>query len=220
MSALIQYPPQAAYGRALPKNKLYEHSGAGSRLRALFVAQVEQIVWQYKLAPETINLPASTDVPEIQIFTLHLKTPELDAQVLRCIDGAVPFPIVFELVWGDRRRVSAAWKRPATADATRWQASDHFTSPWLPADATREPLPVAVSLAGLYEALLRRLVPLQGREGEPLAALIDRAAQVRAKEREVAHAARKLERERQFNRRVEANAVLRQLRAELAQLTS
>jgi hypothetical protein len=29
-----------------------------TRLKDLFVEQVEQIVWQYKLAPETINLPA------------------------------------------------------------------------------------------------------------------------------------------------------------------
>ena len=37
-------------------------------MKDLFVAQVEQIVWQYKLAPETINLPATPGVPEIQVF--------------------------------------------------------------------------------------------------------------------------------------------------------
>jgi hypothetical protein len=58
----------------------------------LFVEQVEQIVWQYKLAPETINLPAKPGVPELQIFSIQLKTPELNLDVLRCIDGAVQFP--------------------------------------------------------------------------------------------------------------------------------
>ena len=57
-NALFSYPPQAAFGRTLPKNKLYEKAGANTRLKDLFVAQVDQIVWQYKLAPETINLPA------------------------------------------------------------------------------------------------------------------------------------------------------------------
>ena len=58
MSALFAYPKQAEFGRVLPKNKIYEHSGANTRLKELFVEQVEQIVWRYKLAPETINLAA------------------------------------------------------------------------------------------------------------------------------------------------------------------
>ena len=51
MSALFAYPKQAEFGRVLPKNKIYEHSGANTRLKDLFVEQVEQIVWRYKLAP-------------------------------------------------------------------------------------------------------------------------------------------------------------------------
>ena len=71
--ALFSYPPQAAFGRPLPKNKLYEKSGANTRLKDLFVSQVDQIVWQYKLAPETINLTARPGVPEVQVFSIHLK---------------------------------------------------------------------------------------------------------------------------------------------------
>lgn len=67
-TAFIYYPKQAVFGRTLPKNKIYEHSGANTRLKDLFVEQVEQIVWQYKLAPETINLPARPGVPELQVF--------------------------------------------------------------------------------------------------------------------------------------------------------
>ena len=97
--AFIGYPAQAAFGRTLPKNKVYEHSGANTRLKDLFVRQVEQIVWAFKLAPETIRLPARPGVPEIQVFSLQLKTPELHRDVLRCIDGAIPFPIMFELAF-------------------------------------------------------------------------------------------------------------------------
>lgn len=97
--AFVAYPKQAAFGRTLPKNKIYERSGANTRLKDLFVEQVEQIVWQYKLAPETINLAAKPEVPEIQVFAIQLKTPTLDFDVLRCIDGAVQFPIVFELIF-------------------------------------------------------------------------------------------------------------------------
>ena len=97
--SLFTFPKSAAFGKVLPKNKIYEHSGANTRLKELFVEQVEQIVWQYKLAPETINLPARPGVPEIQIFSIQLKTAELHGDVLRCIDGAIPYPIVFELAF-------------------------------------------------------------------------------------------------------------------------
>lgn len=222
MTALFQYPPQAAYGRVLPKTKVYEHSGANTRVRGLFVAQVEQIVWQYKLAPETINLPASPDVSEIQVFTLHLKTPELDARVLQCLDGAVPFPLIFELAYGQRRQVAAGYKRPGGSDNPHSRpalASGHFSSGWLPATTPRAPLPVALDLAGLYQQLLRPLIPLPARAGEALAAHVARAVQAQAKQREVDQAAARLAREPQFNRKVEANAVLRQLRSELADLS-
>jgi Domain of unknown function (DUF4391) len=76
----------------MPKSKIYLHGKPNAALRALFVAQVESITWAYKLAPETINLPAKPDVPEIEVFEIALKTPDLSHAVLRCIDKAIPFP--------------------------------------------------------------------------------------------------------------------------------
>jgi hypothetical protein len=220
--ALISYPKQAAFGRTLPKNKIYEHSGANRRLKDLFVEQVEQVVWQYKLAPETINLPAKPGVPEIQVFTIQLKTPELHQDVLCCIDGAVPFPILFELIHGQGEegctQVIAAYKRPNAADANRWVRSDYYTTEWLPARSERAAMPLALDLATLYEQILRRLIPLPTRPQESLAELVARVELVAAKRREVEKAASKLAKEKQFNRKVAINATLRTLNTELEQL--
>ena len=218
MSALIAYPKQAAFGRVLPKNKIYEHSGANTRLKDLFVKQVEQIVWQYKLAPETLHLPARPGVPEIQILCIQLKTPELHADVLRCIDGAIPFPIVFELIFDSRMQVVAAYKRPNEADASRWVLSDYFASDWLPMDSERTAMPVALHLGGLYEQLLQRLIPLSARPQETLAELVARVEQAQAKQRELDKSMARLAKEKQFNRKVEINAELRKLRTELNEL--
>lgn len=215
MSVLIAYPKQAAFGRVLPKNKIYEHSGANTRLKDLFVKQVEQIVWQYKLAPETLHLPARPSVPEIQVFSIQLKTPELHSDVLRCIDGAIPFPIVFELTFDGRTQVTAAYKRPNEADASRWVLSDYFASGWLPTDSERAAMPVALHLGGLYEQLLHRLMPWPARPQETLAELVARVEQVQAKQRELDKTQARLAKEKQFNRKVEINATLRQLTHEL-----
>ena len=218
-AAFIGYPKQATFGRNLPKNKIYEYSSANTRLKDLFVEQVEQIVWQYKLAPETINLPAKYGVPEIQVFAIQLKTPELNLDVLRCIDGAVQFPIIFELSFDGQTQVIAAYKRPNESDASRWVLSDYFATAWLPSDCERAAMPLALDLGGLYEQALHRLIPTPARPQESLADLVARVELVAAKQREVEKAASRLAKEKQFNRKVEINAHLRQLQTELQELT-
>lgn len=217
--AFIGYPAQSAFGRTLPKNKVYERSGANTRLKDLFVKQVEQIVWQYKLAPETINLPASPGVPEIQVFSLQLKVPELHLDVLRCIDGAIPFPILFELAFEGRTQVVAGYKRPNESDASRWVLSEYFATDWLPVDCQRTAMPVALHMGGLYEQLLHRLIPLSARPQETLAELVARVVQAQAKQRELDKTTARLEKEKQFNRKVEINAAVRQLKSELESLS-
>lgn len=217
-SALIAYPKQTAFGRVLPKSKIYEHAGASARQKELFVQQVEQIVWQYKLAPETLHLPERPGVPEIQIFSIQLKAPELHQDVLRCIDSAIPFPIVFELNFEGRTQVIAAYKRPNEADSSRWVLSDYFATQWLPVDSERTAMPIALHLGGLYEQLLHRLIPLPARPQEMLAELVARVEQAQTKQREVDKASARLVKEKQFNRKVEINAELRKLKSELDEL--
>ena len=219
LSPFISYPRQAAFGRVLPKNKIYEHSGATPAVREMFVRQVEQIVWQYKLAPETINLASKPGVPEIQIFAIQLKTPELKLEVLRCIDGAIQFPIIFELTFEGKSQVVAAFKRPSESDSNRWVVSDYFSTQWMTTDSLRVAMPLALDLGGLYEQLLKRLISLPLRSNENLAELVNRIQLVRLKEIEIQKIKSKLVKEKQFNRKVELNAQLRSIRQEIDNLT-
>ena len=220
LSPFISYPKQAAFGRVLPKNKIYEHSGATPAVREMFVRQVEQIVWQYKLAPETINLASKPGVPELQIFSIQLKTPTLNHEVLRCIDGAVQFPIIFELTFEGKTQVVAAFKRPSESDSNRWVVSEYFPTQWMPNDVVRTAMPLALDLGTLYEQLLQRLIPLTVRQNEALAELVTRVEDLRLKEKEVQKIVSKLAKEKQFNRKVEINAQLRAIRQELENLTN
>jgi hypothetical protein len=80
-------------------------------------------------------------------------------------------------------------------------------------------MPLALDLSGLYEQVLQRLITLPARPQENLADLVVRVEQVAAKQREVEKVASKLAKEKQFNRKVEINASLRQLKTELEQLS-
>lgn len=216
----FHFPAQAGFHRPVPKSKIFAHARPSRALRERFTADLAQIVWEYKLAPETINLPNRTAVPEIQVFTLHLKpgVDEVEEGLLRCIDKAIPFPIFFEVLAGERIRLMAAYKRPSEADAAKWVVGDYFTTSWLPLPVERSPLPVALDLATLYEQMLRRLIPTPVREEESLQALVERHAAIRGREAGAAKLAARLQREAQFNRKVEINRELRAVQAELEKL--
>jgi hypothetical protein len=218
MKACFAYPKSAAFGRVLPKNKIYDHSRASTKLKQLFVDQVEQIVWKYKLAPETINLGATKKVTEIQIFELALRAAHLDQDVLRAIDKSIPFPIVFELTHSGKRKAIAAYKRPSDADSAKWVVSEYFESPWESEDKPRAPLPTALNLSGLYDKLLSALLPGGDGASDSLETRVLRVEAHRAKAREIERIKQRLSREKQFNKRVAINAELRTAMSELRQL--
>lgn len=216
--ALFLYPKQAEFNRALPKNKIYEHARPSRSIRDRFVAEIDQIVWKYKLSPETVNLPARLGVPEIQVFCVSLKSGVLSESVLRVIDKAIPFPIFFELSHDGKIKSTAAYKRPNDADSTKWVVDAYFETPWLPAETGREPLPVALDLFSLYEQLLRRHIALPALPGEPIKAFVERIAAIRLKQAERRKLETRLQQEKQFNRKVELNRNLRELTEELDRL--
>jgi len=217
---IFAYPKQAEFNRVLPKSKIYEHGTPSRAVRDCFVSQVNQIVWQYKLAPETINLPARPGVPEIEIFSIDLKTADLNIEVLRCIDKAIPLPIFYNVNFEGRTKIVAAYKRPNDADASRWVLGDYFESEWMPSNSERSALPVALDMAGLYEQLLRQLMPFSARSSETIKDQVERLAQLRSKQTEYAKLEARLLKEKQFNRKVEINAQLRSIKTDIASLTS
>lgn len=216
---LFDYPQSAAFGRVLPKNKIYEHASPTAAVKELFVRQVEQIVWQYKLAPETINLKPSRAVPEIQIFRIVLRTGELKHDVLHCIDRAIPFPILFELRYEDQIQTIAAFKRPSDADSSKWVVNGYFESSWLPSETSRTPLPVVLDFTALYAHLLTPLMPYPARPGEGLQDHVERMEQIHTKQRELEKCQDRLLKEKQFNRKVAINAKFRALKKDLETLT-
>lgn len=218
--ALVSFPAQARVARVVPKSKIYEHGPVTTALRDKFVAQVEQITWAYKLAPETINLPARSGVAEIQVFDIVQKAAELDEDVLRAIDRAIPLPIIFQLHHEQRTRMVAAFKRPGEADAGKWVIDGYFAGSWLPADSPRQSLPVALDLHGLYEQLLRSLLPLPARPGESLPEQLQRLNRLRSLQSEHAKLDARLHKEKQFNRKVALNAQLREIQNEIADLSA
>lgn len=215
---MFSYPKQAEFNRPVSKTKIYAHARPSKRVKEFFVAQVGEILWKYKLSPETVNLPPRNGINEIQVFEIALRTPQLDAAVLQAIDKAIPFPLLFQLTYEGQIRFAASYKRPSAADASKWVIEASFQTEPQPLDAERPSLPVALDLAGLYEQIVRHHIPLSPRSGEGIADQVARYNALTAKQRALRQLEARLAQEKQFNRKVELNAQLRELNTELALL--
>ena len=215
---LYKWPVAAKLGSRVPKEKFYEYGNVSTAIRGKLVSEVQRITWAYKLAESTINLPGSVSVPEIQVFHIDAKAGDVDDQVLATIDKAVQYPLIFEVMReiadGPQVRMVAAHKQ-LTSGASR--LSGYFSTGWLPADAERQSLPIAISLAALYVAVLDPLAPVAARPGEETAQIADRFATVEKLEREIAVLERKLRTEPQLNRKIEMRRALMAKQYEIEQ---
>ena len=213
------YPEKALFNRVLPKTKIYANAKPPRSVRDKFVSHISEIVWKYKLSPDTMNLPARDGYVEIQVFDITLKNPELGIDVLSVIDKAIPYPIFFRLHHGEQVKGAAAFKRPAQDGTDTWVIENYFETGWENSSVPLRPLPVALHLKSLYEQMLLAYIDQPQRQGEALEALVERVRQVRMNRRELNMLQAKLKSEKQFNRKVDINSKLRNLKAQVAELT-
>lgn len=179
-----QFPAAAKFGRIISKDKIYQNAAVNPQLKQLFVDQVAQIKWAYKLAENTINLAKTNQVEEIEIIQIKLKTQTLDEKILTAIDKAIPHPTLFILMRDKHEQsqitgtvemaYTAAYKKKITtktertANKEKWQHSQYVQSAWIETSdkalnkvprKAQKPLPTAINLQRLYQQLLEALLP-------------------------------------------------------------
>ena len=235
---LYHYPSTAKVDKIIPKNKLYQRGSANHRIERLFVEQVESIRWAYKLSPHTINLNDSETIKEIQIFIIVSRVERLDTEVLQFIDKLIPSPIIFEIVFEDKIKVIANYKRQSQADSQKFVLGKYYATDWQ--DLTqREDLPIVFGIADLYEYFIEQLL-LSTNKASPNVVLIPNikanlstmTQKTDSIEDKIAHAEKvalltkqiyelqkRMYKEKQFNRQVEMNLQLQTLQKQLKDLT-
>lgn len=215
-AVLFDYPKNAFFGKAIPKTKFYEHGNVSNKLKDLFVKQVDQITWLYKLAPETINVQSTKDVPEIQVFEIALKGDDLSEDILLCIDKAVQFPIIFEIKSDAGVKTVCALKTRSIGDS--WKTSYYMQSNVSKNDAERIPLDISLSLNSVYEQIIRAVSVTKAQQGESLEDYVNRGAAIKSKTILIDGLKKKVQAEKQFNKKVELNSKLRIMVEELNHL--
>ena len=221
---LYKFPQQAKVDRLIPKNKFYEQGKANTKIEQLFVDQVENIRWAYKLASSTIHLQDQEDLKEIQIFRVKSRVEDLDVSILSFIDKLILTPIIFEVVYQDKVKVVATYKRLNQADKTKAVIGQYYASEWLE-DHDRVELPLYLKLADLYEHFIAQILPIalskdqeNDNESVSIELQLQKSQQLESLQKQLDKLKSKLRNERQFNRKVELNKKVSELESQLAQV--
>ena len=191
---------------------------ADTKLKNLFIEQVENIIWKYKLAKETINLEPTPEVQEIQVFEIQLKQKTLATEILENIDRAIPYPILYVLIYQEEGKLVIAYKQRSQIDEDRFVVKSYYESFWQPVSEIVVDLPSGLNLNAVYEGYVRRLLPVQASKDEALEVTVERHLEIEKLKREIDRLEKKIRNEKQFNRKVEYNLELQRKRRELKQL--
>ena len=223
---LYKFPQQAKVDRLIPKNKFYEQGKANTKIEQLFVNQVENIRWAYKLASSTIHLQDQEDLKEIQIFRVKSRVEDLDVSILSFIDKLILTPIIFEVVYQDKVKVVASYKRLNQANKTKAVIGQYYASEWLE-DHDRIELPLYLKLADLYEHFIAQILPITSSEDSgdddesvSIELQLQRAQQLESLQKQLDKLKSKLRTEKQFNRKVELNKHIHALESDLNKLVN
>lgn len=202
---MLGLPRSTEVNRRVAKEKLYQNATLAPQTREMIKDQIDSVFWRNKLADSTMAISAGETVAEIQIFEIQLRQRELDKRVLPAIAKAIPYKILFILVFGDEAQV---WiEASGTFYNTDWQPLGGFM---LKFDG--------LNLDAVYENLARQISGGRlGTDGD-IEEAVDHDKQRQKLERDITALEKKLLREKQFNKQVELNGELKRLRKELEEL--
>ena len=202
---MLGLPHSTEVNRRVAKEKLYQNAALAPQTREMIKDQIDSVFWRNKLADSTMAISAGETVAEIQIFEIQLRQRELDKRVLPAIAKAIPYKILFILVFGDEAQL---WIEAAGMFYnTDWQPLGGFALKF-----------EGLNLDAVYENLARQISGGRlGTEGD-IEEAVDRDKQRQRLEHDIAALEKKLLREKQFNKQVELNGELKRLRAELERM--
>ena len=199
---MLGLPRSTEVNRRVSKEKIYANTTMTTQLRDIIKNQIESIIWRNKLSDTTVGLASGKDVKEIQVFEISLRQRGLDKRVLTAINKAIPYKILFVLTF---ENVAQTW---IEASGTLYH------SDWFRIDGCTLKLD-GLNLDTVYGNLARHIAGGRLDSEGDISEAVEKDKLRQKLEREIAGLEKRILREKQFNRQVEFNNKLKQLRSEL-----
>lgn len=210
---MFGFPISTDFGRRIPKQKFYEHIDISAQLKRDFIDQIQTINWNNKLATTTLNIAAGESVTEIEVFEIRLHTPHCNEVILRQIDKAIPYHILFVLTFEGKAQAWIGYKEATATGNNAFKIGRYYHTDWLPEDELQFHVE-GLSVDSVYENLVRQVAGdrLQTDTGEELQVSIERDEHRHQLEKQIAALEKKLKKEKQLNRRMEINNQIKKIK--------
>ena len=209
------FPLSTEFNKRIPKQKFYENIEVSLAVKRIFVEQIRIIYWRNKLAAATLNLAAGDAVTEIEVFEVKLNAPQLDEAVLRQIDKAIPYHILFVLTYEGKAQAWIGYKE-ASSGGNAFKVNRYYHTDWMPENELQFMLG-GLNMDAVYESLVRQIAGerLQALSHESLKESVGRDEERRRIEKQIAALENRIHKEKQLNRKMELNAELKKLKLQL-----
>lgn len=217
---MLGLPKATEFNRRIPKSKFYENINITTSLKRVFVEHVKNIYWRNKIASTTTNLSEGKHVTEIEVFEVNLNTPQVDINLLKCIDSVIPYHILYILEYNGKYQAWIGYKETTDIEKKRSKVDRYYHTNWL------EETEVIVKLEGLslddiYENLVRQIAgdKLQSDNStETLKQSVERDKKIETLQKQIGILQNKIRKEKQLNKQIEMNTELKKLRSALEKL--
>ena len=198
---MLELPKNCYVNKFLPKKVFYEKVGVSSGVKDEFVNLVDRITWLYKLSPDTIGIPKTDNIEEIQIFQIDVKEKKVPLAVIKTITKGVQYKILFLIKYNDEFCYSI-------------KVDDIIFSEWN--DNIKYDFN-AINLERVYENIVKSIIKEEDNT-KNFEEIIDNRNIKSDLEKKINHMKQKIKNEKQFNRKVEMNKELNKYRKELEEI--
>lgn len=218
MDNILNFPSTTIVNKPVPKNAFYGRSGDSS-LREFLTREFESIVWLYKLAPATLNVEDGEYVREIDVFYCRMKENEYSIKPFCAMDELLPRHTIFIIEHGGKFDLLMHHKEMSVVHGEqKWKCGVSEIQRDIRIDADTLNIQ-GQSMDAVYNGLLSQISGLSASTKEEYKELVDIRKQIESIQKQILMLQKRIKAEKQFNRQMELNTEVRQLRKEITLLT-
>lgn len=218
MDNILNFPSTTIVNKPVPKNAFYGRS-SDSSLREFLTQEFESIIWLYKLAPATLNVEDGEYVHEIDVFYCRMKENEYSIKPFSVMDELLPRHTVFIIEYDGKFDLLMHHKEMSVVHREqKWKCGVGELKRDIRIDADTLNIQ-GQSMDAVYNGLLSQISGLSASTKEEYKEQVDVRKQIESIQKQIMTLQKRIKAEKQFNRQMELNTEVRQLRKEMALLT-
>lgn len=212
---MTDFPQSTFVGKTFSESKFFRKLALPKK--TLPFGNIEKIVWRNKLSAKTLNVQDGARVKEIQVFHVILREDKHVDGILRAIDNAVAYQILFLVQLGEKFQAWIGYKE-ADLNGVSLTVKTYYKTDW----TDLESLPIAVcglTLDDVYANFISQINEnVKAAPETDLRTCVNTADDIAKLEREIEKLKSRLRKEPQFNKQIRLNAEIGNKNEEIRKL--